>query len=277
MELGIVYELVGPDGTRIAFGNTDVAKADPDYVGWLEEAGIAGLDSPDVREVATDRAGAHGGIQYDNLHGRRPIVVNGQIDPNGLTIGQIIAREQKVKRACNAMRAAAPALLKWTNTGYPKRRLSVYRQSPPRITGRRLKAFQLALVDSDYRILSDVENATAAGIAVATGQAITNAGDEDASWRVVINGPTAGVLRVDIAGVTSVRFKAGFTLAAGQVLEVDSSPPYPIVELDGVNVYGQVDWLLSPWLPLPPGVANLRVNGTAGTGTWQGFWRDAWI
>lgn len=274
MELGILYELVGPSGARIAFGNSDVARADPDWIGWLDpDSGISGLDSPDVRESAADRAGGHGGIHYDFLHGRRPIVIAGTIEPTLWTP----ALEDKILDVTNAMRPAAPALLKWTNTGIVKRRLSLLRQQPPRITGRRPKGFQLAMVDADYRKLADAEAnvaATARGVAAAA----NNVGNELATPRIELSGAFGGPIVLRNLGTgLNLTFKAAFSVAAGQLLVVDLAPPYPTVKFDGADVSGQVDFLNTSWWGLVPGSQNVRVDAASGAGTWRIYWRSAWI
>lgn len=276
MELGIAYELEGPDGTRIVFGNSDAAAADPDYVGWLDpEAGIAGLDSPETRDNATLIAAGDGGIHYDFLHGRRPIVVNGIHRPD-VTIGAHNLNEQRIKRATNAMRA--DAVLRWTNTGFPERRLLLRRNGPPRVgVGRRPKTFALELVDSDYRIHSEAVHDTGAQARGATA-VVNNAGDELASHLVEITGPFNSQIRVhNLTSGLEVRFKAGFNVAAGQVLVVDLAPPWPIVTLDGAPAYSQVDFLPSSWWGLLDGNNDVRVDGGSGAGTWRLLARDAWI
>lgn len=277
MELGIAYELTGPDGTRVVFGNADAAKADADYVGWLDaDSGIAGLDSPDFRENAAELIGRSGGINYDSFHGRRPIVVNGQIDPS-TTINTILLREQKLKRATNAVLASAPAILAWTNTGYPRRRLRLLRQGPPRISGRRPKTFQLSLVDSDYRILANTEASTASQVRN-TIRSATNAGDELATPRFELVGPLGTQIKlVNVLTGLEVRFKTSFNLLAAETLIVDFAPPYPIVTVNGVNAYHQIDFLPSVWWGLVPGAQDVRVDAGSGAGTWRVFWRDAWI
>jgi hypothetical protein len=275
MELGVPYSLVGPDGTRVVFGNSDAARADADYIGPLDpEAGIAGLDSPDMRESGQDRVQADGGINFDGFHSRRPVVINGEIDRNA-AIATVLAREQKLKRATNAMRANA--VLSWTNTGYPARSLRLRRQAPIRISGRRPKTFQLPMIDADYRLLS-VAEANVAATARNVAAAVTNAGDELATPRIEVTGPVLSqvVLRNVTAGL-AIFFKAGFNVASGKLLVVDLAPPYPTVTYDGADAYGQIDFLATTWWGMVPGAQNLRVDGGSGAGTWRAYWKDAWL
>lgn len=277
MELSIPYELVGPDGTRIVFGNVDAAKADADYVGWLDpDTGVTGLDSPEVRERAQDTPLGDGGLHFDFLHGRRPVTASITIDPNGRTPAQINALEQKVKRATNAMRA--DATLAWTNSGYPRRRLKLRRQGPPRITGRRPKVANLSMIAADYRLLADAED-VATGQQILSDRIVTNDGDELASPRLEVTGPCTSPIRLwNRTTGLEVWLKAGVALGAGDLLVVDLTGPYPVVTINGADRYGDVDFLPSTWWGIRPGANTIRVTGGAGsTGTFIVRHRDSWI
>jgi hypothetical protein len=273
MELGIPYELVGPDGTRIVFGNSDAAKVDPDYVGWVDpEVGVTGLDSPEVRESAQDTPQANGGIHFDFFHGRRPITAPIIIDPN-VDVGTQIARAQKIKRATNAM--SFDATLRWQNTGYAMRRLALRRTAPTRVTGRRPKVAAIAMTCEDYRLVADVETVSAA-IAANTPTVIANAGDELARPRFELTGPAPSPVLIDTG--LGIHLKAGVSIAAGALLVVDLTGRYPIVEINGVDHYGDVDFLPSAWWGLIPGPQHVRWTGGAGaTGSMVVRARDAWI
>lgn len=273
-ELGIPYELLLPDGGRLVVGNSDLAKADPDWVGWLDpEQGIAGLDSPDLREVAQEIVAGDGGLHLDFFHGRRPIVINGAIDPN-VVIGTQMQYGQRIKRAGNAMRA--DAILSWTNTGFPKRRLRLRSQAGLRISGRRPKTFQVPMVDSDWRILSDAVAASAAQ-ALGAIRSVTNLGDVVASPTFIINGPCpAPILIENVTTGLSLRLKAGFALAAGEQLVITTDPPYPTVKMNGIDKYDQIDFLPSTWWGLLSGAQDVRVS-PAGTGDFIVQHRHAWI
>lgn len=276
MELGIAYELVGPDGTRIVFGNSNDAQADADWVGWLEgDNGISGLDSPEVRDNAALIPAGDGGLHYDFFHGRRPVVVNGVHRPD-VTPAAHNLLAQKIKRASNAMRA--DAILRWTNSGFPERRLSVRRNGPTRVSvGRRPKTFSLELIDSDYRLLSELEHDSGAKAPNVTFD-VDNLGDELASWRWVLTGPNAATIRLrNITAGLEVRFKPTFALAAGEVLEVDLAPPWPTITVDGDPAYAEVDFLPTTWWGLEPGVNQLQVTAGAGAGTSRFYHRDAYI
>lgn len=143
VEVGILYRLTGPDGTSVSFNDS----AQWDFVGFTEE--VTGLDGPDTRESADLIVEGDGGYHGNFYHGRRPIVLSGIIDPN--TFGS--ARNTMVSnllRATNAMRQ--DAVLSWTPTGGDPVAVAVRRQQPPRVTGGRVKSFQVALVAADPRV-----------------------------------------------------------------------------------------------------------------------------
>lgn len=288
MEYGIVYELVGPDGTRAAFGNTNAVLTDPDMVGVLADEGITGLDSPDVREVAQEIAGGDGGIHYPFLRGRRPVAINGVLWQADEDIASVNARERKLSKAAGLADSQlnvigggidSDSILAWTNTGLPKRRLAVRPQQPARYTGRRPRNFLVALVCADWRILSDAlhsDGPTSFG----TARTINNAGDVLATPRFVINGPhTTPGATLQIKNNTTglfLTFKTGFALSAAQQLIVDFAPPYPSALRDGLDVYGQIDYGNTSWWGLVPGNNSVQVNGVS-TGNWTVTWRDAWV
>lgn len=276
MELGIPYELIGADGTRIVVGNSDAAKADPDYVGWLDpDQGIAGLDSPEYADAGQALVQGHGGVNFDGFHGRRPIVINGIIRPD-VSIDTIIALEEKIKRAANATDPADPAALAWTNSGMPRRRLLLNRQPGLRITGRRPKTFQIPMVDADYRVQAAAETDNGSNALNAT-DAITNAGTALATPRIRVTGPCPATIKlIHSTSGAKVQMKAGFSLAAGQILEVTIGPPWPTVTVDGADRYGDVDFLNTTWWGLDPGAQNVKVE-PAGTGSWRLYHRDAWL
>lgn len=152
VETGILYRLTGPDGTSVSFNDS----AQWDFVGFTEE--VTGLDGPDTRESADLIVEGDGGYHGNFYHGRRPIVLSGIIDPN--TFGS--ARNTMVSnllRATNAMRQ--DAVLSWTPTGGDPVAVAVRRQQPPRVTGGRVKSFQVALVAADPRVYGSTERTLA--------------------------------------------------------------------------------------------------------------------
>lgn len=76
VEQGAKYELVAPDGTRAVLND----RSDPDFVGYLTSP-PAGIDSPEVRESADLLVEADGGVHGAFYFGRRPVTLEGIIDP----------------------------------------------------------------------------------------------------------------------------------------------------------------------------------------------------
>lgn len=99
-QTGAHYVIVGPDGWRIAFND----QGDPDFVGFLTE--VTGLDSPDVRESATELVGTDGGTHGDFYFGRRPMTFTG-MSAGHATASIRDLRMAKLRRATNALRGDA--------------------------------------------------------------------------------------------------------------------------------------------------------------------------
>lgn len=277
-ELSTVYELTHPDGSRIVTGNLAAAKADPDFVGYLDpDNGLTGLDSADVREAGADLTAGDGGINYDGFRGRRPVQLAGTIWPE-FTATQRVAIEEKILHVTDCLKG--DALLRWTNTGLVERRLALRTQQPTRITGRRPKAWLIAMIAQDWRRLADAESSTVAA-ARNVPKTAHNAGTAIATPRFQLTGPLGATIKLRNLDLgLAVQFKAGFSLAAGQVLVVDLAPPYPTVQVDGVDAYDQVDYLPTSWWGLEGALGGadtaVQVDAGSGAGTWRVFWRDAW-
>lgn len=156
-EYGVKYTLTGPDGTKAVFNDS----TDPNYVGVLNPDESSGLDSPDVREDATDAVEADGGTHGAFYYGRRPVVLSGFIIASSVT--QRNERAAKLQAATNAMRE--DCTLKWTPTGGQEVELKLRRQQPLRITGPYLKKFQAPLVCASAQITGvSNKSATISGI-----------------------------------------------------------------------------------------------------------------
>lgn len=150
MELSIPYEITGPDGTRVVVGNSNTAKADPDWIGWLDpENGIS--ISREIRQSAEDATDVEGGYHGLFHRGRATINLQGSLDP---TLG-ITATETKLQRATRALRT--DALFKFTPTGYPTRAFWVRLAQDPVFSGRRPKQFNAQLVSQRPYALSPEE------------------------------------------------------------------------------------------------------------------------
>lgn len=100
VEVGAVYELIGPDGSRAVINDP----GDPDFAGFLDgEDGVSGLERAGVRESAEDFAEGHGRIQGRNLYGGLAFTFKGKIPPDPrMEAGEYT--ETLVERTRNAWR-----------------------------------------------------------------------------------------------------------------------------------------------------------------------------
>jgi hypothetical protein len=153
IEVGILYRLTGPDGMAVSFNDP----TQPDFIGYIEE--ITGLDGPDTREASELLVEGDGGVHDEFWHGRRPVTISGLLDPNAFGAERNL-EVTRLLQATNAMRG--DAVLTWTPTGGVPVRLPLRRQQPPRITGARVKAFQLSMIAADARILAATAGAWSA-------------------------------------------------------------------------------------------------------------------
>lgn len=140
IEWGAKYTLVGPDGTTVVFNDS----SDPNFIGVLSPES-SGLDSPDVREDATDATEEDGGHHGDFFEGRRPVVLQGTIIASSAT--QRNERVGKLKRATRALRR--DATLTWKIAGGVEVELALRRQQPLRVTKGYTKDFQVGMVAAD--------------------------------------------------------------------------------------------------------------------------------
>lgn len=290
-EIGIEYELVGPDGT-IAVFNTS---GDPDFVGYLKEVG--GLDSPEVREASEDIPGWDGAHHGSFFAGRRPVTLEGIIDP-AVDYSPALrnAKIDKLLRATNALRE--DALLKWQESGGVARQISLRRQQPTRITQRVPKAFLAALVAEDPRIVSQAihTQSVLAGAISSSGEGFpldfpldfneisgtagsisaTNAGNGDAIPWFTVTGPITNPRLVN--NTTGKELRLIYTLASGETLIVDGRDRS--IKLNGVvDRYSALDFANSEWWTLQPGANDVRLLSTAysAPAALAISWRDTWL
>lgn len=280
MQLSIPYELVGPDGARAVIGNSDVARADPDWVGFVDpETGITGLDGADSRgsvETLTEADGAYVGPVYD---GARPVVLHVILDPSA-PIATLNEYERKLKRATRGMRD--DAFLRYTPDELGiELELRLRRNGKPNITGRRPKVAQIPMIAADSARRAALESSaaiiptgepTTAGYgdpysdpysteAGATAQvSMLNEGDLDAIPRHVITGPITNPEILN--NTTGERIKLTYTLAAGETLEVDVARK--TVLFGGVtSKFSAVVFPTSRWWRLQPGANDVRLLASA--------------
>ena len=115
-EFGAFYKLVG-GGVTATFNDP----TDPNYVGMLTE--VSGLDSPEVRESASDLTQSDGGVHGDFYYGRRPIVLSGRVFGHASVLERN-TRLDRARRASNIMRA--DGVLSWK----PANRVENYISNP---------------------------------------------------------------------------------------------------------------------------------------------------
>jgi hypothetical protein len=276
--VGIIYELIASDGTRAVVGNSDAAKADPDYIGPLDpENGITGLlDRAGVRESSTDLVEADGATHGSFWLSRRSGTIQGRVYPNVLDSDVVAAAESKLKRATRALRA--DGVLRWTppNDSSP-RQLRFRVQDGPHISGRRPKAFQVTLVSADPYALSATEASTAidpAGVSgeigivnpitnpitttfgVAGQSFVVNQGDAPTWPRFRIDGPITNPQILNNTTGQSVFLT--YTLASGEWLDV--YPQTGRILLNGTaDRYSAYNFTTSAWWQLQPGSNDVRL------------------
>lgn len=295
-ELDGPYILTGPNGVRVVLGNGNTARADPDWIGFLNpEDGVTGLDSADVRESADLLVEADGGVHGSFYYGRRPFTLSGWIDTN-VSLAVMSERADKLLAATNAMRA--DGTLVWTESHRPQTGVWFRRGAPVRISGRARKVFTLPLVSADDRIVGTTVNSEvivpggAGGIVGYTdaysdpygedldvsGQVtVVNAGKAGARPWFVIEGPITNPRLVN--NTTGEEIRITYTLAANEFLTVETHPARRSVLFGGTSSrWGAVDNANTTWWELGPGANDIRLlslSFTAGAELTVN-WRDTW-
>jgi hypothetical protein len=286
-QFGVKYELLGPDGARVTFNDP----SDADYVGWITN--ISGLDSPDVRESADDLIGDDGGIHGDFFHGRRPIVIEGQIDnqPAGhhwedLGAGPVPFTPTRVRnirmtslaRATNAMRQDAQ--LRWIPEGGMDQQVSLRRQQPLRIGGAYNKTFQAAMVAADPRIYASLVSEVRFFPGVE--DTVSNLGTMRTPPVVTIYGPTSGAMSsIEFHNHSTGQYivlAPSYTLLPGQYLVLDFRTK-TITRETGADAYDKIEFASTTWFQIEPGDNELELHGS-GTTTGASAvvrWQDAWV
>jgi hypothetical protein len=106
----------------------------------------------------------------------------------------------------------------------------------------------------------------------------TNPGNVRVGWQAFLYGPATGPkLGNDTAGAV-LAFGDDVTLQAGDYLWIDSGGQALINSDPGGNVLTSIDWDVSSWWLLQPGVNQLRYYSTSGQGGAQafGYCRPGW-
>lgn len=289
MQVGIPFEVIGPDGTRAVLND----RADPDFVGFLDpDSGIAGLDGATIRTEALDYVERDGGAHGDFYAGRMPFTLQGWLDWEGRVV--TTQREDRLKRATKALRA--DGIFRWTPDGGEQRQVSFRRVDRPSISGRIQKRFQLSLESASHRIVAASESSVVIVAGAATGVigfaspirsplssapattgavVASNTGDEPAPPRMRLDGPiTNPVIR---NATTGEELELAITLAAGEWLAIDADGPD--VLLNGtVDRYRAVQFPGSRWWNVQPGANDVRLLAAAYSTPAQltVYWRNSW-
>lgn len=169
-ELAIPYSITAPSGLRLVVGNSDTAKADPDWIGWLDpENGITGLlDGAEIQASILKRPRAAGVLMGPSLRGERSGTIQGVIDPNVSTT-IVEQRAQKIRRVMAEIEKA-DGILRWTpSSDGIARQLRVRNVARPDVRGRRPKTFLLALSSRDPYVLGDTLQTRRASLPNLTG------------------------------------------------------------------------------------------------------------
>lgn len=283
-QYGVKYTLTGPAGARAVFNDS----SDMDYVGFLSN--VSGLDSPDVRESADDLIGDDGGVHGLFFHGRRPIVLEGQIDnrPSPYYVdgaGTMLSsnairnvRMTKLQRVTNALRSDMQ--MRWQPDGGVEQYVNVRRQQPLRIAGAFNKTFQAAVVAADPRIYATAIDE--ARFVVNVEQTVNNGGTMRTPPVATIFGPTSGTMTgIEIHNHTTgeyIVFAPTYALAPGQYIVVDFANK-TVMRESGTNIYDKLVFASSTWFQVEAGDNILAYHGT-GTTTGTSMvlrWQDAWV
>lgn len=275
---GIVWELIGPDGTRAVVGNCDAATVDPDFIGTLTaDSGVQGLtDAASVRESTSDLVERDGATHGPFYASRRSGTIQGLLQPFSLDPIVVSNAESKLKRATRALRA--DGILRWTppNDSAP-RQIRFRRQDGPRVTGRRPKTFQATLVSTDVYALGSNEQSvviTAGAAASETGiahpitnpisttlnatgqQFVVNQGDAPTWPRFKVDGPITNPQILNNS--TGELLALAYTVNVGEYLDI--YPERGRVLLNGTSDrYSAVDFANSTWFQIQPGSNDVRL------------------
>lgn len=103
--------------------------------------------------------------------------------------------------------------------------------------------------------------------------AVENAGSALAPWVATLTGPLSSP-RISLVGGGGVLELAGFSLADGQQLVLDSAERSVILN-GSASRYGALTQ--REWFDLPAGSSSVQLNASSGSGTLSLSWRDTWI
>lgn len=270
-EIGAIYTLTAPSGAVAVFNDSTSSN----YAGMLSE--ITGLDSPEVRESATDRVESDGGDHGKFYFGRRPLTMTVKVFGHATAL----ARAQKIDRLHRAALALrGDSLLTWaptysTGTGM---QIPVRLNQPIRDTGPWAKEIQLALVSAQAVIESQTLH-TSASIASGGSGVLENIGSYEAFPLINITGASTNPQVSDGHGGTLKTGPTGFTLtlAIGETVQIDTLNHTAVFTAGarvGQSANRYIDFaqtLVWPFL-----ASGNNTFSLTGGGTMTVTWRDAW-
>lgn len=262
VEQGAVYSIISPGGSRAVINDPN----DRDFVGYLTEP-PSGLDGATVRESADSLPEGDGGIHGAFYEDRMPFTLSGLVYPDA---GASVLRQEKLKRACKALRSDGQLL--WTpSVALIPVRVLFRSPNPPRITDRRPKKFLISGVSAQPWIESqDLQTSvfSAAGTATNKGGGV--------AWPVLtVYGPRTNPVIANSTFGGSLSFAINLATSA-DYLVIDTNPLRRSVTLNtGANRYSTLNFATANWFGLGPGDNALTIAG-AGAGLLTVDWRHTW-
>ena len=262
------------------------------------------LGWPAIREVINNRPDQHGADDRTRLFGPRPVSANITAVPDG--------GNHSIDGAASLfapfMDPGARPVLHYVldRPGAGERTLTVRAAGYDwPIAGAAQRDIQLAWVAADpYPRDPTIKTATAmAGSSAGGGRVydflfyrlypvgggsatvgnIRSNGDQPFGPVYRIYGPITAPNLIVSAGTTYVQmyFVSAFTIDAGHYVDLDTNTRSVIVDGDPTkSAYAQVNWNLSIWQKLPPGVTNLMtLHGSSTSGVTQAVatWQDVYL
>lgn len=278
MLVGLPYIFTSPTGARAVVGNSDDAKADPDWVGFLDpDNGVSTART--IRDGGEPLVEGDGGIHGDNWHDRASLVFAGILDPNAAPATRDALR-RKLQAATHALRADAH--LTYTPPGTYLRHWWLRRVQDPAFAGRQPTTFQVQMISERPYALGDEQSqiilpGSAAGelgfsspissplgspLNVAGQAFIANAGALETWPRFRIMGPITNP-RI-LSNTLGLELRFAIALGAGEFLDVYPPTPHARILFGGVtSIYRALDRSASRWWRLISGTNDVRLLATA--------------
>jgi hypothetical protein len=240
----------------------------PNFVAFLDENGVSGLDGAEVRESADLVVAGDGGHHNNFYQGRRPFTFELLIPVFAIApAGTLNQRIDRLEQATRAYRADGN--VRWFETGSAiERALWFRRQQPYRVTGTSPRSALVALVSAEDRVLSWVEHSSGSS-------PVTNGGDADSFPRFTFT-PTGTVTITrtggDVPNPGSAPFVTLTGLGGGGAVTLDFKAR--TITQGGLIKRSALSFPSSTWWALKPGSNTFTISGVSAG--WTIYWRDAW-